>query len=647
MKVGVLKKKQMSEKEKLIQNLNITLSKLIVHKDISNFCNVNEIMLRLHDEVIKYVNTLKDLVIQKELSINYIRQFQNEINQTINFFPYHQYINANFIQEQNKDSVKNSIENQRHSLESQLKLLNFNINFFRKLNFFSSNIVAVGANGSGKTTLSNELKKYLPKTGIVISAQKVLIIPTFSGVSNFNDTSQKLQQSQSIDKSLKVTYSTENQGNSWSIMTQVGGEFKLLLDNLLAERSGIRNRYFDLLQNGQIVKDVPITKLDKAIKIWNSLIQHRIIECVDGINITLRPIDSSSAYPAHQMSDGEKVTLYLISHILQAPQSGFIIIDEPEMYLHKTILKKLWDILEQERQDCIFIYLTHDLDFATSRRAKKVWIKNFNYPNIWEIEDIPDNELPETLLLELLGSRKNILFCEGEKGSIDEKIYNILFPNFTITPVKSCFNVINYTKSFNNLPQLTTKAFGLIDSDHHGYARLKALEPENIFSYSMTEPENLFLDENFLELLAKQLLVEKEKLNEIKSDVINQLEKELTLQVANYVSSKINYYFKDSHVSKGNDLVTVTTNFSKFTNEIKILDWYNEREKEIKEIINNKDYQKTLSLFNNKGLKVLVNKHFKISDFSEKSLKLLQFEKKTHSILRRHFPIRLIEINGL
>src|SRR5690606_32503484 len=131
----------------------------------------------------------------------------------------------------------------------------------------------------------------------------------------------------------------------------------------------------------------------------------------------------------------------------------------------------------------------------TSRTAKKVWIKNFNFPNNWDIENIPDNELPENLLLELLGSRKNILFCEGKKGSIDEKIYNVLFPNFTITPVESCFDVINYTKSFNKLPNMTTKAFGLIDSDHHGNERLKALEPANIFSFSMTEPENLFLDE--------------------------------------------------------------------------------------------------------------------------------------------------------
>ena len=162
------------------------------------------------------------------------------------------------------------------------------------------------------------------------------------------------------------------------------------------------------------------------------------------------------SYPAYLMSDGEKVVLYLISQVLQAPKNGFIIVDEPEIYLHKTILNKLWNILEKQRQDCIFVYLTHDLDFATSRStAKKVWIKSFTFPDKWEIENIPENVLPESLLLELLGSRKNILFCEGKKGSNDEKIYNLLFPNYTITPVESCFSVINYTKAFNKIPNLS------------------------------------------------------------------------------------------------------------------------------------------------------------------------------------------------
>lgn len=406
----------MTEKEVLLQKIEESRIQVNNHKQLSIDCEADESVIDLHDKVINYYDLTREIALETDLSINHIKQFQNDLSQTLNHFPY---LKQNFnreIDNREQENIKFNINKQYETLEKLVEQIQFNLNFFRKLNFLKSNIVAVGANGSGKTTLSNDLKKYLPKTGVVISAQKVLIVPTFSGVSNFNNTNKKLQESQLADKSLKVTYSTENNGNSWSIMTKLGGEFQVLLDNLLAERSVIRNEFCDAFQDGKTDNSVPITKLDKALKIWNSLIEHRILECKDGINITLRTISNPSNYPAHQMSDGEKVLLYYISHVLQAPTSGFIIIDEPEMYLHKTILQKLWDVLETERQDCIFIYLTHDLDFATSRTtAKRVWIKSFIHPNNWEIENIPENELPEPLLLELLGSRKDILFCEGKK----------------------------------------------------------------------------------------------------------------------------------------------------------------------------------------------------------------------------------------
>lgn len=614
------------------------LEQIKQHLDFAKKSECDVEIVSLHEQFISHLERLISLSSERELQVNYTNQFKNEINNILKHFPYRNQKNDSFITESSTLSIKQSIENNSKTIGEQLELIKFNFDFFHKLDFFNNNIVAIGANGSGKTTLSNELKKYLPKNGVVISAQKVLVIPTFSGISNFDKTQNKLTETQTADKTLKTTFSTENNGNAYQILVRLGGEFQVLLDNLLAERSAIRNKFCDALQNGGKDSKVPTTRLDTALKIWNSLIKHRVIECNDGINITLKP-KTTSPYPAHQMSDGEKVVLYLIAQILQAPPSGFIIVDEPEMYLHKTILKKLWDILEKERQDCIFVYLTHDLDFASSRTtAKKVWIKSFTHPNVWEIEDIPDNELPQTLLLELIGSQKNILFCEGEKGSNDEKLFNLLFPDYTIAPVASCFDVINYTKAFNKLPIRLTNAVGIIDSDHHVKERLDALKSKNIYSFSMSEIENLFLDEEFLAELAKQILIDKDIVNDIKADIIEQLRKDIELQVSNFVSSKINYYFKDSHVSKGNDLSAVNNNFSRFTNEIKIQEWYDERKAYLLEIIDKKKYKEALSVFNNKGLQAIVNKRFKITDFIDRATRLIQYDSNTHKYLLKYFP---------
>ena len=407
-------------------------------------------------------------------------------------------------------------------------------------------------NGSGKSTLSAKLKEYLPKSAMTISAQKLLIIPIFKNITNPIDTTKDLQESQSHEKSTRFKSISDS---NYSPETEViKNEFKVLLNNLLSENNTLNNKYVQSVRNGEVC-ELPISKLTNTLEIWNSLVEHRVLECSDGININLKTKSSEDNYPAYQMSDGEKVILYYIAHVLQAPQDGFIIVDEPEIYLHKTLLSKLWDILETEREDCIFIYLTHDLEFATSRNtAKKVWIKSFSHPDKWEIENIPSNDLPEALLLKLLGSRKRILFCESESGKIDEKIYNLLLPNFTITPVKTCFDVINYTKAFNELPNRTAEAFGLIDSDHHDPDRLFSLKAKNVFSLNVSEVENLLFDEGFLKDFSKQMMCDEYVVTNIKSEVIAKLFNTKELQVANYISAKINYYFKSSHVSKGNTL---------------------------------------------------------------------------------------------
>lgn len=127
----------------------------------------------------------------------------------------------------------------------------------------------------------------------------------------------------------------------------------------------------------------------------------------------------------------------------------------------------------------------------------------------------------------------------------------------------------------------------------------------------------------------------------IKDDIIATLSKEIALQVSNYVSAKINYYFKESHVSKGNNLKQFATNYEKFSNEVKINEWYDIRKIEIEDIVRTKDYQKLLSVFNNKGLKTIANKHLKISDFIDRAIRLIQYESQTHDILLAHFPKEL------
>lgn len=624
--------------EQIIENSIIEMDRF---KKNAIEADVDEKIIEKYEQVIGYLKTLKQFA---ESKYNYIKTFEVHIHQTVNIFrdadritpilPVHNY------QRETKNERKERLTDFVDNFDRQIEIIYKNLEFFEKFEFFRNNIVFIGANGSGKTSLSQDIKKNLSDNGVLIGAQKILIIPTISSIFSIEKTESNLRSLQIKDKTLKETYSTEDKGNAYTILSVVGKELEYAINNLLADR------YYQLHQfekNYQQEEEIPKTKLDKTFEIWNSLITHRKISLSEnGISIILST-DNEKEYPAHTMSDGEKAILYYTAMVLQAPEDGFIVIDEPEMYLHKTILKDIWDTLENEREDCIFLYLTHDLDFAVSRtNAKKIWVQSFNYPNEWVFEQVQnENDLPEEMLLALLGSRKKILFCEGKKEGNDEEIYKNLFPNYTICSVGSCFDVIYYTKAFNRLKNVTVEAFGIIDSDYHEIERLESLKTDNVFSYSMSEIENLFLDEDFLEIIIQNTEADENALEQIKYECLAEFEKQKDLQISNFISTKIDNYFKDSNLAKGNSIKDVEKNYEEFTKKININEWKNNREEYLNKIISEKNYQEMLSVFNNKGLKTFANKHLKITNFDERAIKILRKEPDAKKALLKHFPDKL------
>ncbi len=110
------------------------------------------------------------------------------------------------------------------------------------------------------------------------------------------------------------------------------------------------------------------------------------------------------------------------------------------------------------------------------------------------------------------------------------------------------------------------------------------------------------------------------------------------MQVTNYVSIKVNYYFSDSDVTKGNTLAELQSNYDDFLGKISIDDWYIKRNYEIDQMIASKDYNKILVAFNNKGIISIASKHLKISDFTNRSIKLLSTSDESRLLLSKYFP---------
>ncbi len=546
------------------------------------------------------------------------------------------------IRQNIRNKTIEKIENLDKFFLSQIVANIDSYHFYKSLGFAQENTVVVGANGCGKTTLANTLQKSLNvKDGIVIPAQKLLIIPTFSSTPNYDTTAETYNQYQRTILDDKQTFNASKEDDiPWETTRQYGSEFKKVLATLYSERMAKRNKFCDAYERGEeLARQQLQSALDVVINIWNFLIEHRTLQCDDSNNLVLTGDGVNGSYPAFQMSDGERIILYLVGRVLLAPERALIIIDEPEMYLHKTIVDKLWNKLEWERQDCVFLYLTHDLQFAASRDAKKCWIRSFEYPSKWNIEEIQDNVIPEELLLKLLGSRKKILFCEGKRNSLDSKIFELLFEDYTITPVETCKDVINFTKAFNKIPNTVAKAYGIIDRDFHSEDQLEKLKQQNVFSYGVAEIENLFLLPDVITGFAKYKNEECD-IEDIETRILKKFEQDKQTQISQYVSSAINAYFKASHISVGNKKEEVEQNFQNFMSEVDINKLFNERESYINDVIANKKYKKAIMLYNNKGLHSVIEKYFNMGDYRHRALDYLRGTKEIESI-KRIFPDQL------
>lgn len=472
-------------------------------------------------------------------------------------------------------------------------------------------VVIVGANGSGKTRLGSWIEAKAPQKVHRIAAQKSLTMLPSVQIQEMEKANNTLLFGHPDDqyRQNKMQHRWGNHPN-----TLLLNDYDKLMVALFSEYAQIAVEFYQKYQKSDPPTIVPMAKLNIVNKIWDHVFPHRKLKITQG-KIESQ-IEGKNPYNGSEMSDGERAVFYLIGQCLCAPQNAIIVIDEPESHLHKTIQSKLWDEIEQERLDCLFVYFTHDIDFATSRTlAKKIWLKDYDGQH-WDWEEIPPNEdIPETLLLQTLGSRKPILFVEGEETSF-EKLYNLLYPDFTIIPSGSCKNVIARTISFNSLKQLHhLQAYGIVDRDYRTEEDMNYLKERHIFPLSVAIIENLFVCEEIIKLIAKKLsyneLQQEDLLCKLKTLLLEDLEKEKELHVSVMVADYIDAVYKKFN-SKVRGKEAVKEEINKMSELLSAETIYTEISKKIEIILTNKNYQELLKVYKNKGVIGMASKIFQL-----------------------------------
>jgi len=410
-----------------------------------------------------------------------------------------------------------------------------------------TSIVIVGANGSGKTRLGVFLESQIPPQSVQrIAAQKSLTLRDDLSLISLERAETSLRFG---NPDINITQKT---GFRWGNKpaTHFLNDFDALQQALFSAHNRVASQHLKDCKSN-LNPEVPVTKLEKLVQIWQRLLPHRVLETTEAsIQVVPAGGNIGARYSGSEMSDGERGIFYFLGQSLMAPDNAAIIIDEPESHVHRAILRPLWDAIESARPDCGFVYITHDLDFAASRAASaKYFIRGYQHvPPQWDFHELPeDTSLPDDVIVEIVGSRKPILFVEGKRGSLDLMIYGSHYVNFTIVPIGSCENVIHSVASYRGsavLHRLLVR--GLVDADDRDSHELAYLQARDIYSLPVAEIENLFSLPNIFTVLAEALMCANpsQLLENLKNEVLKEVSTNIDLVCSRHTIRQINRKLK-------------------------------------------------------------------------------------------------------
>jgi len=452
-------------------------------------------------------------------------------------------------------------------------------------------LVVIGANGAGKSSFGRALQKQYKEKSLFVSGMHALFID--SDEKEISTEGYELSHLQSIVAKR--------------IFMPKISEYEKLILRLQEEEFETAVKF---KEDSKQTKDLtpPITKIDVIQGIWERMFTHNRLVHKSGFIEIISTNRNSDSYKAGRMSDGEKIVFYLIGAALYAPKDALLIIEEPEILLHDSIKNQLWNEIEALRPDCTFVYLTHDINFASYRRnSKRIWIRSYNADAvIWDYEQIESNEnFPEELYMEILGSRKPILFIEGtDTNSIDSQLYPLIFPDYTVKSMGGCQKVIETTKASVQLKDfLTLDTRGIVDRDRRTQGEIDYLREQHIYVPNVAEVENLLLLEPVIKTVARRMLKDPGVVfKQVKENVIRMFVKEMDSQVILHAKHLVKKKLEITVDKKINTVDELAEHIENIQNNVHVNEIYDKIKRDFTQYAEEGDYNNILRVYNQKGV---------------------------------------------
>jgi len=365
-------------------------------------------------------------------------------------------------------------------------------------------VFILGRNGTGKSALVHALRAQIGGRVVYLPGSR----PTY-----FENESLSLTPASRRDLTRNMTSWDSSPDTRWRAISGTSRNEKAIHDLQAAETQYKIDAANEIKRDGSTSPAVarlrsntsPLDRVN-ALMSQANLPVHMSIEGGE-----LRANQSGNIYSYAKMSDGERSALVLAAEVVAAAEGSIFLVDEPELHLHPSIVVPLLNAFIAERPGCGFIICTHELDLAgSSPSAQVVLVRSYSWQNgdfrSWDVDVLTDsNQIPDSLRVDLMGSRRKILFIEGTSNSLDQPLYALLFPAVSIRSRENCREVMRAVAGLRSVEALhRVEAFGLVDHDGMGEERSAELEAEGIYPLPMFAVESLYYSREVLSAVAAQ-----------------------------------------------------------------------------------------------------------------------------------------------
>lgn len=397
----------------------------------------------------------------------------------------------------------------------------------------------VGANGTGKSSLMQAIAFASQAKTRWITAHRQTWLrsgsPEFTGP-------QRVEHEQ-------VLFNYDRQANARWMDNYAQQRAQMAIYDLVNSEN-VRARAIAHAVDQQKMEEVKkLAARDGAFTIMNRMLRLANLDIsvsVAGNDEIMATRNSSKPYSIAKLSDGERNAILVAANVLTVPAGAFLLIDEPERHLHRSIVSPLISVLLKERPDCAFIVSTHEPLLPVDNRKSRVLLTRGcvyegdsvgSYDiDLLETTDAIDDDLKRTIL----GERRKIVFVEGVEHSLDKPLYSLLFPNASIVAKASCREVESAVIGIRGAAALHwVKPFGFVDNDSSEPERIADLENKGVIPLNVYSVESIYYHPDVQKLVGEKLSAVvggslDEKLKQAKEDALGAIR-----QSAKHLSDRI------------------------------------------------------------------------------------------------------------